>query len=99
MINGDLISADDFCTYHKVEVAFINSLYDFGLIEITCVENRTYIPQDELQKLEQLARMHYELNINMEGIDVVTQLLDKLKSMQSELVALKQRLTIYEGFQ
>lgn len=98
MQTDDLILADQFCNYYNVEYSFISDLKQFGLIEVRAVEASEYIPQDQLQKLEQLVRLHYDLDINLEGIDAIAHLLDRVKSMQSEIIALKNRLKLYEAF-
>ena len=96
MQNNELILAEEFCTHYKIQLSFINNLNQFGLIEITSVEEKPYIPQSQLQKLEQIIRLHDDLNINLEGIDAITHLLDRVKSLQSEIAGLRNRLSIYE---
>lgn len=96
MQNDDLILADEFCAHYKVGLSFINSLQQFGLIQITSIEETYYIPQGELKKLEQLVRLHYDLDINLEGIDAINNLLRKITDMQVEIINLKNRLSLYE---
>ena len=96
MQNNELILAEEFCTHYKIHLSFINNLNQFGLIEITSVEEKPYIPQSQLQKLEQIIRLHHDLDINLEGIDAITHLLDRVKSLQAEIAGLKNRLSIYE---
>lgn len=98
MQKEELIPARDFCSYYKVEYSFIRDLEKFGLIEITSVEADPYIQQDQLQKLEQMVRLYYDLNINFEGIDAIAHLVDRVKMMQSEITGLKNRLKLYEEF-
>ena len=97
MDNEELIPADDFCVHYEIEFSFINSLQHYGLIETTTIEQTTLIPNNQLQKLEQLVRLHYDLNINLEGIDAITHLLEKIKNMQHEITALKNKLRLYES--
>lgn len=96
METNELILAEQFCNYYQVEYSFINHLQQFGLIEITSIERANYIDQNQLQKLEQLVRLHYELDINIEGLDAIAHLLDRVKNMQSEITQLKNRLKLYE---
>lgn len=96
MQTGDLIPAEEFCSYYKTELSFINYLHNFGLIEITTVEENYYIPYAQVGKLEQLARLHYDLDINLEGIDAITHLLERVKGLQSEITNLKNKLSVYE---
>ncbi len=89
MEKDDLIPAEDFCIYHNIEYSFITSLEDSGLITVTSVEQSTYIPADELQKLEKFVRLHYDLDINIEGIETINHLLEKIEEMQKEILQLK----------
>ena len=91
-----LISTDDFCTHYKVEYAFISSLQQHGLIEITTIDEHSFIDHDHLKNVEKLVRLHYDLDINLEGIEAITYLLNRVKNMQEEIVTLKNRLRLYE---
>jgi len=97
MQTENLIAADDFCASHQIEFSFIQSLNKFELIEITTVEEKRFIPEGQLQKLEKLVRLHYDLDINLEGIDVITHLLERMKALQDENIALKNKLRVYEA--
>lgn len=92
MTEVNLIAASDFCRYHEVEYTFINSLEEAGLVELKVVNHTTYIPESELQKLEKIIRMHHELEINIEGIDVISHLLKRMELMQEEIRQLRNRL-------
>ena len=98
MQNDELILAEEFCTYYQVESSFIYDLQRFGLIEITSNGDTVYIPQTQLRKLEQMIALHFDLNINLEGIDAIDHILERVKSMQTEITALKNRLKLYEDF-
>lgn len=89
MEKDDLIHAEDFCTYHNIEYSFISSLEESGLISVTSVEHSSYIPADEIQKLEKFVRLHYDLDINLEGIETINYLLGKIEEMQKEILQLR----------
>lgn len=91
-----LISTDEFCSYYQVEYSFINELQQHGLIEITTIDQRTFIDHDHLDAVERLLRMHYDLDINIEGIEAITSLLDRVRDMQKEILQLRNRLGRYE---
>jgi hypothetical protein len=92
-----LIALDDFCARHNVEVSFISSLHQSGLIEITTIQDAGYIDAMQLRHLEKIIRLYYELDINLEGIEAINYLLKKLISQQDEIMALKNRLRLYEN--
>ena len=97
MLNDELILAETFCNHYSVDFSFVQTLQQMGLVELTAVEQQPYIPYDQLQKLEQLLRLHVDLDINPEGVDVVNNLLNKMRTMQLEINLLKSRLQLYEG--
>src|SRR5689334_12490237 len=97
MANKRIIPIEEFCSHYNVEVTFIHSLQDHGLTEISVVEKIPYIREDTIKDLERMIRMHYDLEINMEGIEAISHLLDRMDQMQTELKALKNRLSFYES--
>lgn len=88
----NLIAASDICTYHDVEYTFINSLGEAGLVQLKVVKKSTFIPETDLQKLEKMIRMHQELDINVEGIEAIIHLLDRVEQMQEEMRVLRNRV-------
>lgn len=91
----ELISTQEFCTHHHIETNFIYSLQEYGLIEVINNEGSDYLSADQLKEVETIIRLHYDLNINMEGIDVILHLLKQLENTQGEVNELKNRLRFY----
>lgn len=96
MQTENLIALDEFCANHNIEISFISSLQQTGLIEITTIKETGFINTSQLQQLEKFIRLYYELDINLEGIDSITYLLQRINSLQDEIIALKNRLRLYE---
>ncbi len=92
----NLIALDEFCAKHEIEISFVDSLQQNGLIEITMIENAWFIDSNQLLKLEKFVRFYYELDINLEGIETISHLLERVNALQDELTMLKNRLGIYE---
>jgi len=97
MASKHIIPVDQFCLNYNIEQSFIHALMEYGLTEITIVEENQYIYEDKIRDLERMMRMHYDLDINLEGIEAISHLLDRVISLQEELTALKNRLRFYEG--
>jgi chaperone modulatory protein CbpM len=97
MTKEHLIATSDFCVYYNVERTFITSLQEAGLVQITVVNEATYIHETELQKLEKMIHLHHDLEINIAGIEAITHLLDRVEQMQASLRTLKNRLRLYES--
>ena len=91
-----LIAVDQFCAFNDIEVSFVSSLQQNGLIEFTTVEETEFLNSEQLQQLEKYIRFYYELDINLEGIDVIMHLLNRVNAQQLEITALRNRLRLYE---
>jgi hypothetical protein len=96
MQTEELISLQQFCTYHHVEESFIFSLRNAGLIEIVYTEQEIAIPASQLNDLEKMVRLNTEMDINLEGIETITYLLERMQNMQQQIVQLSNRLRVYE---
>jgi hypothetical protein len=96
MQDEDLILTVEFCRHYQVEPSFVQSLGEYGLIELREVDDQEYIHKDALHELEKFIHLHYDLNINIEGLDAIEHLLQRVKDMQHELTMLRNRLRSYE---
>lgn len=95
MENEEFISVPELCMRINIDESFIQLLRRSELIEVTVIEEQVFIHADQLTRLEKLARFHYDLDINVEGIEVIDQLLRRLESMQQEINTLKNRLQFH----
>jgi len=93
----DMILATEFCVHHKIELSFIHSLEQHGLIETVVIEENVFLPLSELDRLEKIVRLYFELDINLEGIETINHLLQRITSMQEQIVGLSNRLKAWES--
>jgi len=91
-----LIPVNEFCDNHHIETSFIDSLQDTGLIELTKLKNSLFLETNQLQQLEKILCFHYELDINLEGIESISNLLQQIDYLQEEILGLKNKLRLYE---
>lgn len=94
MKTENFIPINQLSLHYKVELSFINDLSEMGLIEINIIEQSQFIHIDKIKTLEKIIRIHHELDINIEGIDVVFNLLQKIDTLQNELNSSKNRLSL-----
>jgi hypothetical protein len=90
-----LIPATDFCKGHCVEIALIEQITHHGLIEVIYREDHLFIPDHEIKKLEKILVFHTDLQINLEGIETILPLLERVESMQEQITALENKLHRY----
>lgn len=92
-----LIAANEFCIYHNIELSFIYSLQQSGMIEVTLIEEKLFVEESQLPQLEKMVRLYQEMDINLEGIETITYLLQRMQNMQHQIATLKSRLSMYEN--
>lgn len=96
MSESEYILVETLCIQYEVEPSFFDELSSFGLIEIHTVEDVRFIPQQRLTDLERMIRIHHELNVNLEGIDVIFNLMEKIDNLQNELKSMRNRLSLFD---
>lgn len=92
----NLIPTKTICSHYDIEISFVDALNNYGLIQIEIYQEEPCIRQDKIGDIEKMIRLHHELNINLEGIDVIFNLLENETKLMKELTELKNRLRIYE---
>jgi hypothetical protein len=92
----DMVPASEFCVHHNIELSFIDSLREYGLVETVLIEEKVYLPVSQLGHLEKMVRLHFDLEINLEGIETIAHLLEKVNSLQDQVNQLTNRLKAYE---
>ena len=96
MKTASFIAVDEFCNSWNIEITFINSLQEKGLIEVVIIKETAFIDVSQLQQLEKLIRFYYELDINLEGIETIMHLLQRMDSMHNEIIDLRNKLRLFE---
>lgn len=97
MRTDNLILLKTVSSHYQLELSFFTHLHDLGLIEIEVMEQSSYIRENQIHNLERMIRMHHDLEVNPEGIDVVFNLLQKIERLQKDLNTTKNRLRLYES--
>jgi len=86
----------EYCSYCQIEPDFVHSLEGAGLIHTMIIEGERFIDEEQLRELERYRNWHYDMDINIEGIDALRNMLSKFEQLQREVAQLKERLQLYE---
>jgi uncharacterized membrane-anchored protein len=92
----NLILVNELCKHYQVKRSFFSDLHAFGLIEILTLDNKSFIHEDKVTVVDKIIRIQNDLNLNMEGIDTMFNLLEKINELQAELNTVTNRLRLYE---
>lgn len=92
----DLIIINDYCNQCNIEPDFVLMLGEDGLITIEEIDNTRYIPASQLNDLERYTHLYYDLSINIEGIDAIRHLLNRMDTLQKRIRYLENELKFYK---
>lgn len=92
MEKAQKISVEQCCIYYQIETTFVQQLDEYGLIELNRSGKKQFINYEQLPDLEKFIRMHYDMEINLEGIEVITHLLNRMQHLQQEIKRLENEL-------
>lgn len=85
MENSHTILIEECCRHYSIETSFVKTLSEHGLIELIQMNETYFIDTDQLSLLEKYMHFHYEMDINMEGIEAISHLLNKIELLQAKL--------------
>jgi hypothetical protein len=70
---------------------------EHDLIKIFIVDGVSYIHSHSIHIVGKIIRLHHNLSINFEGIDVIVELINKINMLQQELMEIKKKLETAEN--
>ncbi len=91
MVHTDMTDDHGYAVLHWLWYLWVN-----WSIEITVQEEREFINESQLNELEKYIRLHYELDINMAGLEAISHLLKRVTGMQQQMAHLQSKLRLYE---
>lgn len=80
----DRISREELVRIYKIEITFFDSLEEAGLVTTIIEDDVKYLPYQELSVFERLMNWHYDLEVNMAGLEVINHLLQQIENLQAE---------------
>ncbi len=96
MQTENLIALTAFCQSHNIGTSFMHSLQRKGLIDIITIQESAFIEVEQLPLIEKIVRFHYDLDINLEGIESIIHLLQLVADKDTKIMELKNKLRLYE---
>jgi chaperone modulatory protein CbpM len=81
---SDRISREELVRIYNIEIAFFDALQESGLLKTETENEVKYLLYDELEIFERFANWHYDLDVNLPGVEVIHHLLQKMERLREE---------------
>lgn len=78
------ISREELVQLYNIEIRFFDELHECGLLNIEVDNNIKYLLYEELPIFEKFTNWHYDLDVNIPGLEIIHQMLLKMQALQAE---------------
>ncbi|NND34885.1 MAG: MerR family transcriptional regulator [Saprospiraceae bacterium] len=95
MRSDNLILISTICECYRLDYSFIDQLEQHGMVEIIYREDTSYLDEEHLSLLEKIIRIHHDLQVNIEGIAVIIDLIDRIDLLQQENKTLRRKIEVH----
>lgn len=90
---SERISREELVQIYNIEITFFDELVDSGLLHIETDNEIRYLMYEDLPTFERFANWHYDLEINLPGLEVINSMLQKMKNLNQINRELMQKLS------
>lgn len=90
---SERISREELVQIYNIEITFFDELVDSGLLNIETDNEIRYLMYEDLPTFERFANWHYDLEINLPGLEVINSMLQKMKNLNQVNRELMQKLS------
>ena len=92
---NERISREELVKIYNIEITFFDSLEESGLVKTETENDVKYLLYEELPAFERFANWHYDLDVNLPGLEVINHLLSKLEELRRENMGLSYLSSLY----
>ncbi|MDR6158374.1 chaperone modulatory protein CbpM [Chryseobacterium sp. SLBN-27] len=90
---SERISREELVKIYNIEVTFFDELVDSGLLNIHTENEIRYLMYEDLPSFERFANWHYDLEINLPGLEVIHDMLRKMEDLKQKNRELMNKLS------
>lgn len=91
---SERISREELVKIYNIEITFFDELVDSGLLNIQTENEVRYLMYEDLPNFERFTNWHYDLDINLPGLEVIHEMLKKMEDLRQRNRELMNRLSI-----
>ncbi|GAA4158566.1 hypothetical protein GCM10022217_19980 [Chryseobacterium ginsenosidimutans] len=81
---SEKISREELVKIYNIEVTFFDELVDSGLLNIQTENEIRYLMYEDLPIFERFTNWHYDLEINLPGLEVIHEMLKKMEDLKKK---------------
>lgn len=79
---SERISREELVKIYNIEITFFDELVDVGLLNVETENETRYLLYEDLPVFERFTNWHYDLEINLPGLEVISDMLRKMEDLK-----------------
>lgn len=88
------ISREELVRIYNIEVTFFDLLEESGLVETELEGEVKYLRYEDLGHFEKFTTWHYDLEVNLPGLEIIHRLLKQMEDLRNENRKLSQYIRL-----
>lgn len=88
------ISREELVRIYNIEITFFDLLEESGLVETEFENDVKYLRYEELSNFERFTTWHYDLEVNLPGLEIIHRLLKQMEDLKNENRKLSQYIRL-----
>ncbi|MDQ0067387.1 chaperone modulator CbpM [Chryseobacterium lathyri] len=81
---SERISREELVKIYNIEITFFDELVDVGLLSVETENEIRYLLYEDLPVFERFTNWHYDLEINLPGLEVINDMLQKIEELKKK---------------
>jgi len=90
---SERISREELVKIYNIEITFFDELVDEGLLHVETENEVQYLLYEDLPVFEKFTNWHYDLEINLPGLEVIHHMLRKMEDLKKKNRELMNKLS------
>ncbi len=90
---SERISREELVKIYNIEITFFDELVDEGLLHVETENEVRYLLYEDLPVFEKFTNWHYDLEINLPGLEVIHHMLRKMEDLKKKNRELMKKLS------
>lgn len=90
---SERISREELVKIYNIEITFFDDLVDGGLLNVETENDIRYLLYEDLPTFEKFTNWHYDLEINLPGLEVIHDMLRRMEDLKNRNRELMNKLS------
>ena len=89
---SEYISIKSLASFHNLDENLLLEIVEYEIVPIKRTRSEVMISSEYLDEFERALRLHLDLGVNLQGVDIICHMRNQIREMQDEIARLNRLL-------